>query len=39
LKIGDELLLENVYVRKGFEGKTELSTRSGTLASINPARS
>lgn len=34
LKIGDELLLENVLARIGFEGKIELSTRSGTEASI-----
>ena len=34
LKIGDELLLENVLARMGFEGKIELSTRSGTEASI-----
>jgi len=36
LKIGDEVLLENAYARKGFEGRMELSTRSGTLASIKP---
>jgi ssDNA-binding replication factor A large subunit len=34
LKIGDELLLENVLARIGFEGKIELTTRSGTEASI-----
>ena len=34
LKIDDELLLENVLARMGFEGKIELSTRSGTVASI-----
>ncbi|MGA3112125.1 MAG: OB-fold nucleic acid binding domain-containing protein [Candidatus Bathyarchaeia archaeon] len=34
LKIGDELLLENVIARMGFEGKIEISTRSGTVASI-----
>jgi ssDNA-binding replication factor A large subunit len=36
LKIGDEVTLENVYAKKGFEGKMELSTRSGTEASIKP---
>ncbi|MCX6643691.1 MAG: OB-fold nucleic acid binding domain-containing protein [Candidatus Bathyarchaeota archaeon] len=34
LKIGDKLLLENAYVKKGFGDKMELSTRSGTVASI-----
>ncbi|HMK94753.1 MAG TPA: OB-fold nucleic acid binding domain-containing protein [Candidatus Limnocylindrales bacterium] len=36
LKIGDTLLLENALARKGFRDKKELSTRSGTVASINP---
>ena len=36
LKIGDTLLLENASARKGFGNKMELSTRSGTVASINP---
>jgi len=34
LKIGDKLLLENAYVKKGFGDKIELSTRSATIASI-----
>jgi len=36
LKIGDKLLLENVYVKKGFGDKMELSTRSATAISIMP---
>jgi replication factor A1 len=36
LKIDDTLLLENALARKGFSNKLELSTRSGTVASINP---
>ena len=36
LKIGDKLLLENALARKGFGNKMELSTRSGTVASIKP---
>ncbi len=34
LKIGDKVVLENVYVKKGFGGKLELSTRSATVSSI-----
>jgi replication factor A1 len=34
LKIGDKLSLKNVYVKKGFGGKLELSTRSATVASV-----
>lgn len=34
LKIGDKVVLENVYVKKGFGGKTELTTRTATVASI-----
>jgi replication factor A1 len=34
LKMGDKVILENVYVKKGFGGKLELSTRSATVASI-----
>ncbi len=34
LKEGDELLLENVFAKKGYGDKIELSTRSGTLISI-----
>jgi replication factor A1 len=34
LKIGDRLRLENVYVKKGFGGKLELSTRTATVASV-----
>jgi replication factor A1 len=30
IKVGDKLLLKNVYVKKGFGGKLELSTRSAT---------
>jgi replication factor A1 len=36
LKIGDKLLLENALAKKGFGDKIELSTRSGTVASIKP---
>ena len=36
LKIGDKLHLENVYVKKGYGDKMELSTRSATVASIMP---
>ncbi len=36
LKIGDNLLLENVYVKKGFGDKMELSTRSATVVSVTP---
>ena len=39
LKIGDELLLENVLAKKGYGEKIELTTRSGTAASIKPAKS
>jgi replication factor A1 len=34
LKIGDKVVLENVYVKKGFGGKMELTTRTATVASI-----
>ena len=37
IKIGDRLHLENVFVKKGFGGKLELSTRSATVASITKA--
>jgi replication factor A1 len=33
LKVGDKLRLENVYVKKGYGGKLELSTRSATVFS------
>jgi replication factor A1 len=33
-KVGDKLSLKNVYVKKGFGGKLELSTRSSTVASV-----
>ncbi len=36
LKVGDKLLLENVFVKKGFGDKIELSTRSATVASVLP---
>ncbi len=36
LKVGGKLLLENAYVKKGFGGKMELSTRSATAVSIMP---
>jgi len=36
LKIGNKLLLENAYVKKGFGDKMELSTRSATSVSIVP---
>ena len=39
LKIGDELLLENVLAKKGYGEKIELTTRSGTAASIKPVKS
>lgn len=31
LLMGEKVLLENVYVRKGFEGKKELSTKAATV--------
>lgn len=34
LKIGDKVVLQNVYVKKGFGGKMELSTRTATVSSI-----
>ncbi len=34
VKVGEKLNLKNVYVKKGFGGKLELSTRSATVASI-----
>jgi replication factor A1 len=34
LKVGDKLRLENVYVKKGYGGKLELSTRTATVASV-----
>jgi replication factor A1 len=34
LKIGDKVVLQNIYVKKGFGGKIELSTRTTTVASI-----
>jgi replication factor A1 len=34
VKVGDKLNLKNVYVKKGFGGKLELSTRSATVASV-----
>lgn len=34
IKVGDKLKLKNVYVKKGFGGKLELSTRSSTVASV-----
>ena len=34
LKIGEKVVLQNIYVKKGFGGKIELSTRSATVASI-----
>jgi hypothetical protein len=34
LKIGEKVVLQNVYVKKGFGGKIELSTRTSTIASI-----
>jgi replication factor A1 len=34
VKLGDRVILENVYVKKGFGGKLELSTRSATVASV-----
>jgi replication factor A1 len=37
LKVGDKLVLENAYVKKGFGHKMELSTRSATVASIKPS--
>jgi replication factor A1 len=36
LKVGDKLLLENAYVKKGFGNKMELSTRSATVVSVMP---
>ena len=37
IKIGDKLHLENVFVKKGFGGKLELSSRSATVVSITKA--
>jgi len=37
LKVGDKLLLENVYVKKIFGDKMELSTRSATVVSFTPS--
>ena len=37
LKVGDRLCLENAYVKKGFGGKMELSTRNATVASVTPS--
>jgi replication factor A1 len=34
LKMGDKVVLENVYVKKGFGSKLEISTRTTTVASI-----
>ncbi len=34
LKIGDRVVLQNVYVKKGFGGKIEISTRTATVVSI-----
>jgi len=34
VKVGEKLNLKNVYVKKGFGGKLELSTRSATVASV-----
>ena len=34
VKVGERLNLKNVYVKKGFGGKLELSTRSATVASV-----
>jgi len=36
LKVGDKLHLEDVYAKKGYAGKMELSTRSATVTSIMP---
>ena len=36
LKIGDKLRLENVYAKKGYGDKMELSTRNATIATILP---
>ena len=36
LKIGDKMRLENIFVKKGYGDKMELSTRSSTVASITP---
>ena len=36
LKIGDKLRLENVFVKKGYGDKMELSTRNSTVASVYP---
>jgi replication factor A1 len=37
VKVGEKLNLKNVYVKKGFGGKLELSTRSATVASVAKA--
>jgi hypothetical protein len=34
LKLGDRILLKNVYAKVGFEEKIEVSTRSGTSITV-----
>jgi ssDNA-binding replication factor A large subunit len=34
IKIGDKLLFENAYVKKGFWDKMELTTQAATVASV-----
>jgi replication factor A1 len=36
LKIGDEVTVENVYVKKGYGNKLELSTRNSTKIVVKP---
>jgi replication factor A1 len=33
LNLGDKVVLQNIYVKKGFGGKIELSTRTATIVS------
>jgi replication factor A1 len=35
LKVGDKLSLKNVFVKKGFSGKLELTTRTATTVSVS----
>jgi hypothetical protein len=32
--MSDKVVLQNIYVKKGFGGKIELATRTATLVSI-----
>jgi replication factor A1 len=36
LKLGDDVTVENAFVKKGYGNKVELSTRSGTVFTVKP---